>query len=219
MKEPLKQKINIETWNRKNHFLFYKDFVDPCFNICSNIDVTTAVDYSKSNKKSIFYTLLYLSNKASNQVKAFKLRIDNNQTVWLFEEIHPSATVLKPDDTFNFCYFRNSDNLNTFIAESEKSAKIAKEELPLSKDRFAKESHSNQIYYSVIPWLAFTSFKHASSGVGLDIPRIVFGKIHQQGDRMMMPVSVEVHHALADGIDIAKYKKCFQDNIEALNIS
>jgi len=67
------------------------------------------------------------------------------------------------------------------------------------------------IYYSSIPWISFTSFSHASDNKsGISIPKIVFGKYFQKGNKTLMPVSVEVHHALMDGIHVGKFFNDFQ---------
>ena len=211
------KKLDISTWNRKNHFEFFKDFSDPSINICCNIDVTSAVALAKNNNKSIFFTLLFLSNKATNDTDAFKLRLDENQQVWIVDKIHPSATVSRADDTFNFCYFRHNDNINDFIEQSEILRDLTLKQQPLSPETFGKENHDEQIFYSVTPRLKFTSVKHASNNYRTDTPLIVFGKIHQEGEKLLKPVSVQMHHALADANDIAKYIESFEQKIEALN--
>ena len=67
------------------------------------------------------------------------------------------------------------------------------------------------IYYSIIPWVHFTGFTHARRlGTGDSIPKIVFGKHSQKSGSRLMPVSVEVHHALLDGLDVARFYERFQ---------
>jgi chloramphenicol O-acetyltransferase type A len=62
------------------------------------------------------------------------------------------------------------------------------------------------IYHTTLPWLSFTSFAHArTKGRGDSVPRIVFGKFSKEGDRLMMPISVEVHHALVDGLHVGRF--------------
>jgi chloramphenicol O-acetyltransferase type A len=68
------------------------------------------------------------------------------------------------------------------------------------------------VYQSSLPWLRFTSFTNAIGG-GDSIPRIVFGKCEIQGRRFLMPMSVEVHHALVDGLDVARFVERFQDEL------
>lgn len=210
--------IDINTWHRKNHFAFYKDFSDPCFNLCCQVEVTRIVAYAKQHKLSLFLVLLYLSNKATMQIQAFKIRLDAHNNPVMVDQINPSATVLTADDSFNFCYFKNQPTLTTFIEQATLAREQALKQPALSNISQDKD----QIYYSVIPWLEFTSFKHATTKGFSDIPKIVFGKITprkvhvDQEEKLMMPVSVELHHALADGIDIAKYIQAFQDQMTKL---
>lgn len=205
-------------WNRINHFKFYRDFSDPCFNLCCQVDVTAAVKYAKQHKLSLFLLLLYLSNKATNKIQAFKLRLSPDNQVGIIDNINASATLLKADDSFNFCHFQHYPDLETFLTQAQIKRQQAMQQPALIDVSDAK----NQVYYSVIPWLEFTSFKHATTTGFTDIPKIVFGKINRRGldsehsAPSMMPVSVELHHALADGIDIAKYIKMFGQEIAEL---
>jgi chloramphenicol O-acetyltransferase type A len=70
------------------------------------------------------------------------------------------------------------------------------------------------VYHSVLPWLSFRAFTNALPG-GDSIPRIVFGKTSLDRRKATMPVSVEVHHALADGLDVARFLERFQARLEA----
>ncbi|MCB0574850.1 MAG: hypothetical protein KDC61_09825 [Saprospiraceae bacterium] len=46
------------------------------------------------------------------------------------------------------------------------------------------------------------------------MPKIVFGKYFASGDRLLMPVSVEVHHALMDGLHAGRFFGRFQQVLE-----
>jgi len=62
------------------------------------------------------------------------------------------------------------------------------------------------IYHTTLPWISFTSFAHArTGGRGESIPRIVFGKITNSNERQVLPISVEVHHALMDGLHVGRF--------------
>jgi chloramphenicol O-acetyltransferase len=47
-------------------------------------------------------------------------------------------------------------------------------------------------------------------GVDDSIPRVVFGKCMTDQQLVRMPVAIEVHHALVDGVDVAKFIERFQ---------
>ena len=68
------------------------------------------------------------------------------------------------------------------------------------------EKRTDVIYYSSIPWIDFTGLKHASGiSRGQSVPRISTGKLVPEGDRLMMSVSVELNHGLADGYRVAEF--------------
>jgi chloramphenicol O-acetyltransferase type A len=59
--------------------------------------------------------------------------------------------------------------------------------------------------------LDFTSISHARNYSGQDsAPQITFGKITEAGERFTMPVSIHVHHALADGLHVAQFVTQFE---------
>jgi len=68
------------------------------------------------------------------------------------------------------------------------------------------------IYHTTLPWMSFTSFAHArNKGRGESIPRIVFGKFEEDNSRLMLPLSVEVHHALMDGLHVGRFFTNFEE--------
>ena len=78
-----------------------------------------------------------------------------------------------------------------------------------------QDDRDDLIHYSVIPWVAFTSFAHARRwGTDDAVPKIVFGKHREVGDRRLMPVSVEVHHALVDGLHVGRFYEALQRRLD-----
>ena len=71
-------------------------------------------------------------------------------------------------------------------------------------------------------WVSFTSISHARGGGREEsVPKIAFGKYREEGGRASMPVSVEVHHALMDGLHVGRYferlQSYFDDPASALS--
>jgi len=68
------------------------------------------------------------------------------------------------------------------------------------------------IYFTVLPWVSFTSFAHARTpGRGESVPRIAFGKFTVENKRTLLPISVEVHHALMDGLHVGRFLSKLED--------
>ena len=212
--ETTRTTIDIGRWNRKNHFNFYKDFPDPNFNICFSLDITTAYQFAKSHQLSPFLVLMYLSSRACNSVEAFRIRLNKQNKPYLINCVQPSATVANADGIFNFCNMEHHESLTMFIDTNSKLVDASLNAEPLA----VVENKDYQIFYSITPWLNFTSYKHAKGAGFFDIPRIVFGKIDTTNEKIAMPVSIELHHAIADAIDIAKYEQSFTEHMKSLTL-
>lgn len=202
--------VDLEKWNRKESFEFFGAFEDPFFNVTVALDVTELYELCKTRGFSFSSACLYFSQKSANSVREFRIRLLRGELVE-FDLVEATQTIIQPDESFSFCYFETHPDLGQFI----RSARRAVEEYT-AKNTFDVESDRvDLIYYSVIPWFSFTSFKHATrANPDQTVPRIVFGKYYQNGNRRFMPVSVEVNHKIMDGIHVGKYVERFQQELK-----
>ncbi len=204
--------IELAAWNRRTTFEFFRDFEDPYFNMTAPVDVTELHLFCKENGFSFALAALFHSQLSANSIREFRLRLKDDRVIE-FDRVHATQTILNDDETFSFCYFE----MKPTIAEFNSSGREAVEKYKRSKT-FDVETHRiDLIYYSAIPWVSFTSFKHASRFNNRQtVPRIVFGKMYDDGTRRKMPISVEVHHAMMDGLHVGKYFEKLQNDISRL---
>ncbi|KQT18263.1 chloramphenicol acetyltransferase [Chryseobacterium sp. Leaf404] len=203
--------IDFENWNRKEHFEFFSSLKSPYFGFTTEVDCTIAYDNAKKNGYSFFAYYLYKSMVAINKVDALKLRIVDDK-IALYDTVHVGSTIGKADGTFGFSYFEFSDDFYTFnerlqeqitTVQNTKGLGIKNEVLP-----------PNHIRHTTIPWNSFTSILHPTDFDPKEcIPKIAFGKFSERDGKKIMPVSIEAHHGLADGIDLAKYFETFQEEL------
>ncbi|WP_395044936.1 CatA-like O-acetyltransferase [Flavobacterium sp.] len=207
----MKEKLNLETWNRKEHFLFFKQMEEPFFGITTIIDCTKAYSKSKELEISFFTYYLHKTLQAVNEIENFRYRIIDNE-VYVFDRIDASATILREDKTFGFSLIEYSNNINEF-------AEITKKEITriqATTGLFTREYPENLIHFSALPWINFTSFSHARSYSWPDsCPKISFGKIMDENGKKTMAMSIHVHHGLIDGIHLGEFLKCFQELMDA----
>ena len=203
--------LDIENWKRKEQFYFFKGYDLPFFNICADVNVKPLLEFTKEKSLSFFIASLFLSIKAANEIEEFRFRLKDDKVI-VFDKINCGSTVLNKDETFSFSYFKYFDEFYPF----NQNALLV---LDHNKNNDGKlHPHTGQddtIHYSVIPWINFTSFKHARKLDKNDsIPKIVMGKFQKEGGKLNMPLSVEVHHALVDGIHVGKYFELFQNYLQ-----
>ncbi len=195
--------LDVENWPRRQQFEFFKDYHNPFFNICTSVDVGPLLERTGAMEDiSFFVAYHFCSMKAANEVEPFRYRLRGDR-VLVHDRIHAGTTILLDDENFTFAFFDYDDDFEVFHARARESIERARAE---GIQLHQRADRDDLIYHSVFPWATFTSVSHARRGArGESIPKIAFGKYRADGDRLMMPISVEAHHALMDGLHVGRY--------------
>ena len=204
--------IDLATWNRKEHFEFFTKMDSPYFGIVTEVDCTHAYAKAKELNQSFFATYMHKSMMAINQTEAFKYRIVDNQVV-VFDVIHAGTTIGREDGTFGFAFIPFSEDFETFNTALQEEIKGVHHStgLRLSNNRLGKD----HVRHTTIPWNSFSAILHPTNfNNDESVPKVSFGKFNIRDGRKYMPVSIEAHHGLADGIHIAKYLEEFQRQLD-----
>jgi chloramphenicol O-acetyltransferase type A len=202
----MKQKLDLNSWNRKEHFLFFKQMEEPFYGITTTIDCTKAYAKAKVLDVSFFSYYLHKTLSAVNAVENFRYRIIEDE-VYVFDVIDASATVMREDTTFGFSYMPFTEDINEFtqIVQTEI------ERMQTTTGVFTREYPDNLIHFSALPWINFTSLFHARSFTWPDsCPKISVGKLTEENGKKSMPISVHVHHGLADGYHVGLFLEKLQ---------
>ena len=203
----MKHQLDINNWPRKQHFNFFKQFEEPYFGVTVNVDVTLAYEHSKAVGVSLFIYYLYQSIAAANMIEPFRYRIEGDSVV-VYDAVHASATINRPDGTFGFAYIDYDPSFGKFLDGAEREI----ERIQNSTDLMPSQSGQNVIHCSTLPWINFTSISHARMFSHQEsVPKFSFGRITDIDGQKIMPMSVHVHHALMDGLHVGQYLQCFQD--------
>ncbi len=195
--------IDIQKWPRKEHYAFYRTFVQPYFQIAVELDVAPLMQFCKANGHAFFHGYMYLTLKAINASQPMCSRIVEDQ-VRIYQNVSVSVTVMAPDDTIRFCRVPFQTDFSSFSQGFEQAKQAAVEAPFLSDPQQADGKDKATVYCSVIPWLSFTGYSHAIHAHDtFGIPRLVFGKV--KPDSHKMPIAIDAHHALVDGLHVAQF--------------
>lgn len=205
----MKTPLDIENWNRKEHFLFFKQMEEPFFGITTTIDCTKGYETAKQLGTSFFVYYLHKTIVAVNAIEAFRYRIIEDK-IYIYDTIDVSATIMRDDNTFGFSLIEYSLDFQVFAANTFQEIERIKNTPGLFTREFPLD---NLIHFSAIPWVNFTSLSHGRSYKFPDsCPKISFGKmmVDENGKRTMS-MSVHVHHGLMDGYHVGQFVECFQE--------
>lgn len=203
MKTADKRIIDIDGWNRKDYYAFFGNMPDPFFGLTVKVDFSNCYRKAKAEGKSFFLYSLHGILKALNSIPEFRYRVEDGHVVQ-YDYVGASPTIAREDGSFGFAYFDWYENLNQFVEAATAEIERVKNTSGLSINE--NEGRNDIIYFTSVPWVDFTSIKHAGGHQSGDsIPEIAVGKLHEENGRMMMSVSVEVNHGLADGRHIGLF--------------
>jgi len=199
--------LDLPNWSRRELFEFFIDYSNPYFNVCSRVDVTNLVAFVRRRSDlRISSALHYFALRIANEIEPFRYRLKNKE-VFVYDAVHGGTTVLLPNESFTYAYFDYQRNFQNFANEMQKAV----DDVRTGSSVLKPTTRDDVIYHTTLPWMSFTSFAHArNKGRGESIPRIVFGKFAEENSRLMLPISVEVHHALMDGIHVGRFLTQFE---------
>ena len=201
------RQINLETWPRREHFKVFSTWDYPHFNMCANVDLTEFYPFIKQRDISFNVATVYVLARAANAIPEFRYRIRAGEVVE-HEVVHPATTILTNEDLFSFCQIDYTEDFSLFTARAAERIAYVKEH-PTVKD---EPGQDDLLFMTSIPWVSFTSFMHPIDLSPADsVPRFAWGKFFEDGESMKMPLSVQAHHAVMDGIHMGRYYARVQD--------
>jgi chloramphenicol O-acetyltransferase type A len=199
--------IDMRTWYRREHFTFFNALDHPHFSMCANVDATAFCSFVRSNGYSLTISMVYVIARSSNAIPEFRYRIRGDQVVE-HDVVNPGFSVLVDDDLFSFCPVEYTEDFSEFARRAAESVASVRAQLDLG----ANSDRDDVLYMSPIPWVSFTSFSHPMQLHPADsIPRFAWGKHFEESGRVKMPLNVQGHHALMDGIHVGRFYEAVQD--------
>ncbi len=203
--------IDLERWPRREAFELFRAFGFPYFNLTADVDVGLFREAVRARGASFTVALVYVLARAANEVSEFRQR-KRGEGVIEHAAVHPSITVLADDGTFRFVTLRYEEAFGHFAAD----AKLRIERARRAESLWSEPDRDDLLFMTAIPWVAFTGMIHP---VPLDspdsVPRIAWGKYRDVGGRLAMPLNVQAHHALVDGIHIGRFFEKVEQSLAA----
>jgi len=201
--------IDMETWSRRQQFELFSTYDSPYFGLCANVDMTAFVPAVKQRGYSVTVAIVYVITRTSNAIPEFRYRIREGKVIE-HEIVNPGFTFLAKGDVFSFCFADYVEDFSAFAAGAAERIAFVKEHPSVRQ-----APQDDVLYMTAIPWVSFTSFLHPVRLEAADsIPRFAWGKFFEEGERLKMPLGVQGHHALLDGVHVGKFYAEVQDYLQ-----
>lgn len=193
--------LDLNSWHRHELFDFFRGYANPYFNICTRLDITKLRELVRARPgASVSLAYHYFALRVANEIEPFRYRLKDGEVI-VHDVINGGTTVLLPNESFTYAYFDYLEDFEKFVFEAGEAINKVR-----AGGALKPTMRDDLIYFTTLPWISFTSFAHARTpGRGESIPRIAFGKFFSEHGRTLLPISVEVHHALMDGLHVGRF--------------
>ena len=205
--------IDKEKYYRKDVFRHFSEDCKCSTSVTSRIDVTALKEYSRRTGTKFYINFLYLLAKVLNSRDDYKMGyLWQTDTLICYDKINPAQYIFHDDtETCTPVYTEYFEDYKTFYKSCAADIEKAKQNREYGLDM---ANHPNWFDASYISWLSYDSLNiELPDGHLFFAPIINWGKYREENGRFMMPVTVRLNHAVADGYLVAKVFKLLEEEI------
>lgn len=207
--------IDKEQYYRKG---VYRHFTEDCkcsTSMTARIDVTELVRYSCDTETKFYINFLYILTKTLNSRDDYRMGyLWQTDELICYDVIHPTQYVFHEDtETCSPVYTEYDEDYNVFYKRALRDLERAKQTREYGLDA---DNHPNWFDASYISWLSYDALNvELPDGYLYFAPIVNWGRYREENGRLVMPVSVRLNHAIADGYLVANVFRLLQREIEA----
>jgi chloramphenicol O-acetyltransferase type A len=191
--------IDMQTWPMAQAFHYYTQMAPTSYTVTVNMDVAILRKELKANGYKFFPAYLYLVSKAITKQQELRVAVKDG-VLGHWDYLTPAYPQFHEDDkTTSLLWTEYNDDFtkfyNQYLADTKLHGQshgiLSSKGLPLP----------NAYIISCIPWFTFTSFSLHNHGIkDYYVPSFEAGGFTEASDgKIIMPLSVTVHHATTDG--------------------
>lgn len=192
--------IDRANWDREEYFNHYFSKVPCTYSMTTKLNITNIIN---SGKK--FYPLIiHLISQVVNNHQEFRMFMNAKKQLGYFTQTNPSYTIFhKQTETFSNIWTEYSADYDTFLKAYRKDLA----EFGEINKFFAKPCLKENVFnISVIPWESFDSFNlNLKDSYEYLLPIFTMGKYFTSEGKILLPLSIQVHHAVCDGFHLCRF--------------
>ncbi len=195
--------IDMEKYYRKG---VYRHFTEDCrcsTSMTARIDVTDLRDYSDRTGSRFYINFLYILSKVLNSRDDYRMAyLWESDELICYDVINPTHYVFHEEtETCTPVYTEYTPDYDRFYAAVSEDICKARQSTEYGLDA---ANHPNWFDASYIPWVSYDSMElELPDGYLYFIPIVNWGRYREENGRYMMPVTVRLNHAVADGYLVA----------------
>ncbi|MCB7135101.1 CatA-like O-acetyltransferase [Cellulosimicrobium marinum] len=203
--------VDTASWPRREHFEHYRHRVPCTYAATVDLDVTALVAALRAASRKTYVAQVWALATVVDRHAAFRTDVTPDGAPGVWDVLHPAFTVLNPErETFASVWAPYDRDFASFHAHA---AALLAEHRGATAFVPQDDVPPNTFDVSSLPWTRFTSFTlQLAHGWEHLRPIFTLGRQEPRGDRTLLPLAIQVHHAAVDGFHLGR----FVEDLEAL---
>ena len=205
-------KVDIDEWSRGSLFQFYIEKMRIVMSLTVDINVAPLITYTKKNALKFYPAMIWVVSKVINSHDEFKYSWDTDGNLIRWDSISPSYTIFNRDDEcFSKFVTEYTDDIFEFYQRTVDDQRKYQEERAIIGNQ-----PQNFFDVSCLPWVKYKHFDVYVFDEGKFLaPVLTWGKYEVQNGNALMPLTMNIHHAVADGFHLSRFFNEVQELIDS----
>lgn len=205
--------VDNEKYYRKDIFRHFIEENKCSISMTSRLDVSNLVLFSKKSGTKFYINFLYLLSKVLNSRDDYKMAyFPKRDKLICYDVINPIQYVFnEKNETCTPVYTFYDENYKEFYDMAFRDIELAKD---CKECKYDHMNHPNWFHASYIPWVSYDSLNlEFPDGYFYFLPIVNWGKYREENGKMMMPITVRLNHAIADGYLVANVFRLIENEM------
>ena len=199
--------IDLETWERREYYLHFIHEVRCTYSLTVHLDITNLKGHR------LYPAMIWLLTQTVDQMPEFRTAL-TEEGLGIYDHMQPAYTVFDGEGkTFSGIWTAYDPDYGKFLKayEADTARYAASAKYAPKPDR-----PPNSFDISMVPWLSFTAFDFNVFDEGKYLlPIFTMGKFFDAGGKRMLPLAIQVHHAVCDGYHVGRFVELLQEKISS----
>lgn len=200
-------------WARKEYFDHYFSQVPCTYSAAFQLDITRL----RQQGQKLYPTMLYHIAAEVNLHAEFRTALDGAGQLGIYDRMHPCYTIFhKESETFSNLWTEYTPDYEAFCEAYRRDMAQYGGNLGMEAKPGTTE---NTFPVSMLPWASFEGFNlNLQKGYDYLLPIFTMGRYQETGGKTLLPLAVQVHHAVCDGFHLCRFVNGLQTRLDGTQV-
>lgn len=203
--------IDREHWARREYFDHYFSQVPCTYSVVFKLDITKL----RQQGRKLYPTMLYQIAGEVNRWEQFRTALNCRGQLGVYDQMHPCYTIFhKESETFSNLWTEYTPDYEAFCQAYQRDMAEYGDNLGMEAKPGTPE---NTFPVSMLPWASFEGFNlNLQKGYDYLLPIFTMGRYYEENGKTLLPLAVQVHHAVCDGFHLCRFVSGLQARLDEM---